>query len=240
MAKNAGRLAGLAALAGAAYMINEKLKGKGEATPKGKADTGPGYQSTETRLKTPAESIAASDKSDKSNSISTNGRSGTTTRGPDTSAVDLNPNRNNPVVQPVVSPVPEPEPAPTSTDNLTAIAYPRMPGSFQGQNLPAKTVEEAEKNEANAKLVAKSAQEQANKAANAGDIKTASTKYSTATDQYKNLSRAAAVTDARKRAANTLKRQTQLSPFKKGGSVSSASKRADGIASRGKTKCKMY
>ena len=48
MAKNAGRLAGLAALAGAAYMINEKLKGKGEATPKGKADTGPGYQSTET------------------------------------------------------------------------------------------------------------------------------------------------------------------------------------------------
>lgn len=48
MAKNIGRLAGLAALGAAAYMINEKLKGKDEATPKGKADTGPGYKSTET------------------------------------------------------------------------------------------------------------------------------------------------------------------------------------------------
>lgn len=45
MAKNAGRLAGLAALAGAAYMMS---RGKDEATPKGKADTGSGYQSTET------------------------------------------------------------------------------------------------------------------------------------------------------------------------------------------------
>ena len=48
MAKNVGRLAGLAALGAAAYMINEKLKGKDEVTPKGKADTGPGYKSTET------------------------------------------------------------------------------------------------------------------------------------------------------------------------------------------------
>jgi len=234
MAKNAGRLAGLAALAGAAYMMS-KNKDKESGTTDSNPARAARPESTETRLKTPAESIAASDKSVGSGpSPTTQEQSGTLTVGTDKTKVDLNENRNQPVVSPA------PAPAPKSTDNLTAIAYPRMPGSFQGQNLPAKTVEEAEKNEADAKLVAKSAQAQANKAANAGDIKTASTKYSTATDQYKNLSRAAAVTDARKRAANTLKRQTQLSPFKKGGSVSSASKRADGIASRGKTKCKMY
>jgi hypothetical protein len=44
MAKNIGRLAGLAALAGAAYMAS-----KGKDEPKGKEDTGPGYKSTETR-----------------------------------------------------------------------------------------------------------------------------------------------------------------------------------------------
>ena len=46
MAKNAGRLAGLAALGAAAYMMSQ---GKGKAEPKGKEDTGPGYKSTETR-----------------------------------------------------------------------------------------------------------------------------------------------------------------------------------------------
>jgi len=48
MAKNVGRLAGLAALAGAAYMMS-KGKGKDEdKSPKGKEDTGAGYKSTET------------------------------------------------------------------------------------------------------------------------------------------------------------------------------------------------
>jgi len=44
MAK-AGKLAGLAALAGAAYMMGKDKDG----SPKGKEDTGPGYKSTETR-----------------------------------------------------------------------------------------------------------------------------------------------------------------------------------------------
>jgi len=41
----AGKLAGLAALAGAAYMMGKDKDG----SPKGKEDTGPGYKSTETR-----------------------------------------------------------------------------------------------------------------------------------------------------------------------------------------------
>ena len=56
------------------------------------------------------------------------------------------------------------------------------------------------------------------------------------TDALRVASRAAAAADARRRAA-------KASGYKKGGmvsKVSSASKRADGIASRGKTKCKMY
>ena len=46
MAKNTGRLAGLAALAGAAYLMNKDKDNK--PTPKGKEDTGAGYKSTET------------------------------------------------------------------------------------------------------------------------------------------------------------------------------------------------
>ena len=53
------------------------------------------------------------------------------------------------------------------------------------------------------------------------------------TDALRVSSRAAAAADARRRAA-------KQSSYKSGGMTSSASKRADGIASRGKTKCKMY
>jgi hypothetical protein len=34
--------------------------------------------------------------------------------------------------------------------------------------------------------------------------------------------------------------QEQVNPYKKGGMVSSASKRGDGIAKRGRTNCKVY
>jgi len=102
MAKKLGRLAGLAALAGAAYMMREKFGKDKDAKfqedrinqtskliPKDKK-----VGSDETKLKTQAESIKDADKSDKSTSNSTRGASGTTTSGPDKSAVDLNKNRN--------------------------------------------------------------------------------------------------------------------------------------------------
>lgn len=220
-------LAGLAALAGLGYMLSKK--GDTATSTDTGVDSNPtrgaGYQSTETRLPDTGDEtdrlLARAPAPDYSNE----GRG---------AAPKMN------VRSPALTSSAPVKPAPKPADNTTAIAYPRMPGSFEGQNLPAKTVEDAVRNEENARTVAKAAQADANKAANAKKNKEAATKYSNATDQYANLSRAIAVTDARKRAANTLKRQTQLSPFKKGGSVSSASKRADGIASRGKTRGKMY
>jgi len=101
MAKNIGKLAGLAALAGAAYMMSKgKDKGKSDDAGDQKTSSYTGdtkkVESDGVPLKTPAQSIAAADKSDKSTSISTKGESGTTTPGPDKSAPDLNENRNKP------------------------------------------------------------------------------------------------------------------------------------------------
>jgi hypothetical protein len=105
MAKNIGKLAGLAALAGAAYMMS-----KGKDKDKGSDDAGDQKTSSYTKdtkkvgsdgtqLKTQAESIAAADKSDKSTSISTKGATGTTTPGPDKSVPNLD-----------VKPTPAPKP----------------------------------------------------------------------------------------------------------------------------------
>ena len=78
--KRTGRLAGLAALGAAAYLINEKLS-KGKESPKGKEDTGAGYKSTETGrdksptadAKTKSDVLSAITKSrDKSNDAASN------------------------------------------------------------------------------------------------------------------------------------------------------------------------
>jgi len=107
MAKNAGRLAGLAALAGAAYMMSKDKDKEGpaataaekdasDARTKAQRDAVSGNKSAENRLETPAETIARSDKSaEKYNITDENysnegygkglnqaGASGTTTLGP--------------------------------------------------------------------------------------------------------------------------------------------------------------
>lgn len=61
----------------------------------------------------------------------------------------------------------------------------------------------------------------------------AATSSAQKTDALKVASRAAAAADRQRKLA-------KASSYKSGGMASSASKRADGIASRGKTKCKMY
>jgi len=135
MAKNIGKLAGLAALAGAAYMAS---KGKDEKTsPKGKEDTGAGYKSTETRLKKPSESIAEADKSDKSTSISTKGESGTTTPGTDKSAPDLSESRNKPTSATKTS-----ASKTSASKPVTATSDPRNleAGMSRGTRTPAKPV----------------------------------------------------------------------------------------------------
>lgn len=109
MAKNIGKLAGLAALAGAAYMMRDKFgkdatgpaataaeKDASEARTKAQRDAVSGNKSAENKLETPAETIARSDKSaEKYNITDENysnegygkginqaGASGTTTLGP--------------------------------------------------------------------------------------------------------------------------------------------------------------
>jgi len=139
MAKNSGRLAGLAALGAAAYMAS---KGKDKDKETETSDSNPTRaarpESTETRLKTPAQSIAEADKSDKSSSISTKGESGTTTPGPDKSAPDLSESRNKPAPKPAAKPASASAPKTPAADNTTAAAIPS--GIMGGKRQPTNTV----------------------------------------------------------------------------------------------------
>lgn len=138
MAKNIGKLAGLAALAGAAYMMS---KGKGKSDDAGDQKTSSytgdtkKVESDGTQLKTQAESIKEADKSVGSGpSPNSQQASGTTTSGPDKSAVDLNENRNKPAPpKPVAKPVSKPVAATSDPRNLEA-------GMSRGTRTPAKPV----------------------------------------------------------------------------------------------------
>ena len=223
MAKNAGRLAGLAALAGAAYMMS-KNKDKESGTTDSNPTRAARPESTETRLKTPAESIAEADKSDKSNSISTQGGAGTTTPGSDKSPVDLNPDRNKPVVKtdvkPVVSPVPQPV---SDADNKSAAAIPSgiFASTRSNTQIPVLPLGSSDKKTYERKA-----------GATAKEVKD----YRDQQDAQKRID-ALRSSGGRRAAGGAIKKMASGGMTSK---PSSASKRADGIASRGKTKCKMY
>lgn len=211
--KNLGRLAGLAALAGAAYMAS-KGKDKGEDSNPTRAAR---PESTETRLKSPAESIAAADKSDKSTSISTKGEAGTTTPGTDKSVPILD-------VKPAPA-APKTATAPRTsttakTDSLGVKAPARGNSADKLANLSRSTTREAK-----TKQFAQEVPEELS---------------AQKTDALAVASRAARAADARKRAlsAGMMKEGGKVKKMASGGMT--ASKRADGIASRGKTNCKMY
>lgn len=221
MAKNIGKLAGLAALAGAAYLNRDKLFGSKDETPKGKEDTGPGYKSTETRLKTPAQSIAEADKSDKSSSISTKGESGTTTPGPDKSVPRLDTELNKPVKS-APKPAAKPASAPKTpaADNTTAAAIPS--GIMGGKRQPTNTV-----------------------SSSAEGMKNYKPRRTPPPPPFKGGQ--PGYDEAGRFVGGQRGYDEAGRPMKKGGAVKkmasggmTASKRADGIASRGKTKCKMY
>jgi len=247
MAKNVGRLAGLAALAGAAYMMS-----------KGKDATGPAATAGEekaSKARTDAQKNAVSGSGATNESAYTG-----TTKNTADAAKNIgfgggdDSDKNLKRVEPAPPPPPKKEPVDPFAnyeggDLLTGTR----------SSMPASNVPDAIKNESVAKTNAKIAQQDANKSANAGNMKEAAKKYSVATDQYKNLSRAAAVTDARKREEKQLKKQSREDKLRASGGrraaggaikkmasggmtskVSTASSRADGIASRGKTRCKMY
>lgn len=247
MAKNVGRLAGLAALAGAAYMMS-----------KGKDATGPAATAGEEKA---SKARTDAQKNAVSGGRATNESSYTgTTKNTADAAKNIgfgggdDSDKNLKRVEPAPPPPPKKEPVDPFAnyeggDLLTGTR----------SSMPASNVPDAIKNESVAKTNAMIAQQDANKSANAGNMKDAAKKYSVATDQYKNLSRAAAVTDARKREEKQLQKQSREDKLRASGGrraaggaikkmasggmtskVSTASSRADGIASRGKTRCKMY
>lgn len=232
MAKNAGRLAGLAALAGAAYMMSkDKDKGTTDSNP----TRGSGRDSTETRLKTPAQSIAESDKSDKSSSISTKGESGTTTPGPDKSAPDLSESRNKPASQRSTPSKPASASAPSLAPENRNLEAGMSRGTRAAPAAPtASTVSSTEEGMANYKPRRTPTAPVSTVSSSEEGMKNYVPRkpiYRQETQQER-----AERYVAKRRAA-------QDAGMKKGGmtsTASSASKRADGIASKGKTKCKMY
>lgn len=239
MAKNVGRLAGLAALAGAAYMMS-----RGKDKDKGKVSEDAGDQKTssytgdtKTSLKTPAQSIKEADKSVGSGpSPISQQPSGTLTQGTDKSALNLDvkpaPVANRPSApnKIVADSVPSAPPAQVNRtmedstkqnvlDTLNQRAGANTPSALRSDQLA--NVSRATKREQKTKQFAQDVPYQESAAK---------------TDAMMVASRAARAADAKKRAA-------KQSSFKSGGmvsKVSSASSRADGIASRGKTRCKMY
>ena len=272
MGKKDGTLAGLAALAGAAYLYNnQKNKDAGKAATAGVDTRAARPESTETRLKTPAQSLADADKSDKSTSILTKGESGTTTPGTDKSKPDLDV-KPTPVKPPKVvsgSDLPTATPLETITRNYkdpekqkvydtlneksgantsSALRSDQLADVSRAVNREAKTSKFARgdsegnvpgftrdytadysggKTKSN---VAK--QEMYNTMSKKSG---ANTHSSAKTDALAVASRAARVADAKRRAA-------KQRGYKSGGMVakaSSASSRADGIASKGKTRGKI-
>jgi len=249
-------LAGLAALAGLGYMLSNQSRNKVDLTEK---DSNP------TRAARPADTKTSSDV-----------RTDFGGAGDEMSNVRRDVSSGDEMSKYAASykpPAPALKPAPVKDVDPYA--------NYEGGDLltgaklrtqPASNVADAVRNEDTARSVAKAAQVDANRTANAGDNKAATKKYSEATDQYKNLSNAAAVTNARKKEAklsrrssgdemsdyaakqtalrdaraNEMQRETRgqvrntayarPTLMKKGGMTSSASSRADGIATKGKTR----
>jgi hypothetical protein len=228
MAKNAGRLAGLAALAGAAYMMS-----------KGKSNDNAGDQKTSSYTGDTKKVEAKNEPFKATNESSyTPGNAGTARPG----VGDATNGMSLPKPAPKPKPAPASEPAPVVTDTPSA-----PPAQVN------RTMEDATKQKVLDTLNQRAG---------------ANTPSALRSDQLANVSRAtkreqktkqfaqdvpyqesAAKTDAMMVAsraakkADALKKTAKKSSFKSGGmvsKVSSASSRADGIASRGKTKCKMY
>jgi hypothetical protein len=251
MAKNAGRLAGLAALAGAAYMMT---RGKGKSDDAGDQKTSSYTGDTKkvgsdgVSLKTPAESIAAADKSDKSTSISTKGATGTTTPGPDTSAPDLNENRNKPANVPKVQAQVDKE-----TKTFKSVSEPsdkRVTLSSDAAVLEAlnsrgnrSVKNDNYSNEGRSNMLAAKKKQIPVLPLGSSDTKTYDRKQgatASGIDTYrkeqeeKERIKKLQASGGRRASGGAVKTKKMAS----GGMT--ASSRADGIATRGKTKCKMY
>jgi len=229
MARN-NNLAGLAALGALGYMLTKDKGQAADQTPgPGRQSLGAGYDSpgtntgSATDLKTPMQSIADADKSDRSSSLSMRGESGVTTPGPDTST----PNLNTAVNKPRSS-------KPAVAKNTTANAY--KSGIMGGSAQPDYS------NEGRAGVAPDMS----------GKLKTETTTPSQPTarrETYKGLDgKIHYKEDVAKPSTSTMRNPRtgrEMTTFKKGGAVKmasggmTASRRADGIATKGKTRGKI-
>ena len=222
MAKNTGRLAGLAALAGAAYLMNkDKDKGTTDSNP----TRGAGYQSTETREE-PRRKIEdyqakapLMDEQKYSSGVMGGARMADAVKPAPAPAV--NAVTSTPPAQ--VDRTMEDSTKQNVLNALNQQAGANTPSALRSDQLA--NVSRAVKREQKTKQFAQDVPYQESAAK---------------TDAMMVASRAA-------RKADALKRSAKTSAFKSGGAVKkmasggmTASKRADGIASKGKTRCKMY
>jgi len=230
MARN-NNLAGLAALGALGYMLTRDKGQAADQTPgPGRQSLGAGYDSpgtntgSATDLKTPAQSIADADKSVRSNSLSMKGDSGVTTPGTDTSTPNLNTEVNKPKSS-----------KPAVVKNKTANAY--KSGIMGGSTQPSDY-----SNEGRAGVAPDMS----------GKLKTETTTPSQPTarrETYKGLDgKIHYKEDVVKPSTSTMRNPRtgrEMTTFKKGGAVKmasggmTASRRADGIATKGKTRGKI-
>ena len=253
MAKNAGRLAGLAALAGAAYMMS---KGKGKGSDDAGDQKTSSYTGDTKKVEAKNEPFVATHGSSYAPGNAGTARPGV---GDATNGMDI----------PKPAPTPASEPKPVVTDKpptppqqvdrvmedptkqkvldtLNQRAGANTPSALRSDQLAdvsravnreAKTKKAAQGDFSNVTRNYKDFPAQVQKNYDTLNKKSgANTSSARKTDALMVASRAAKAADAKRRAA-------KQSSFKSGGmvsKVSSASSRADGIASRGKTRCKMY
>jgi hypothetical protein len=230
MARN-NNLAGLAALGALGYMLTRDKGQAADQTPGlGRQSLGAGYDSpgtntgSATDLKTPMQSIADADKSDRSSSLSMKGESGVTTPGTDTSTPNLNTEVNKPRSKTGKS---------SFATNKTANAY--ASGVMGGGRQPDA---EVKKNTATP-IVSKTS---GVSTPNVGrDVWAAEEKkpldlQSNMPDKNTNFK--AYQNELNRRITSNLRKGGAVK-MASGGSVSSASRRADGIATKGKTRGKI-
>jgi hypothetical protein len=257
MAKNAGRLAGLAALAGAAYMMT---RGKGKSDDAGEQTTSSYTKDTKkvgsdgVPLKTQAQSIAEADKSVGSGpSPSSQQPSGVLTQGTDKSAVDLNANRNQPAKlasapASVVNPAPVPKLVSQPSDKRVALSSDAAVLEALNSRGNRSVKNDNYSNEGRSNILAAKKKQIPVLPLGSSDTKTYDRKqgatagginaYRKEQEEKERINKLQA-SGGRRASGGAIKTKKMAS----GGmtsKVSSASSRADGIATRGKTKCKMY
>jgi hypothetical protein len=182
-------LAALAALAGLGYALTSQSRNKVDLSEREDSNPsrGAGYNSTENRLKSQAQSIAEADKSSNATSMVNNEPSGTTTDGPAAPPnLDMPPAVNSPIVKP---------PAKVQGNNLAPIVSQKQLADFQQRFGKDKTLRDYR----NAELASQNA-------------------------PLKSVQ---------------LKKHGGAVKMASGGMTSSASRRGDGIATKGKTRGKI-